>query len=51
MLYLTNEVLLLTDIFQIYIDECKSAYGIIILFPIVRQVSHGKLVQKTLAFT
>ena len=28
MLYLENDVLLLTDIFQIYIDTCKKAYGI-----------------------
>ena len=28
MLYLKKDVLLLTDIFQIYIDTCKTAYGI-----------------------
>ena len=28
MLYLKNDVLILTDIFQIYIDTCKKAYGI-----------------------
>ena len=28
MLYLKNDVLLLTDVFQIYIDTCKKAYGI-----------------------
>ena len=28
MLYLKNNVLLVTDIFQIYIDTCKKAYGI-----------------------
>ena len=28
MLYLKNDVLLLTDIFQNYIDKFKKAYGI-----------------------
>ena len=28
MLYLKNDVLLITDICRIYIDTCKKAYGI-----------------------
>ena len=32
MLFLKNDVLLLTEIFQNYIDTCISAYGINLLF-------------------
>ena len=32
MMYLKNEVFLLTDVFQNYIDTCLSAYGINPLF-------------------
>ena len=42
MLYLKNDVIILTVIFQNYIDACIPAYGIIPLFHIVHQATHKK---------
>ena len=44
MLYLKNDVLLLTDIFQIYIDTCKKLMVLIHYIRIVHHQSRGKLV-------
>ena len=48
MLYLKNDVLLLTDIFQNYIDTCKKAYANNPLYSYSTPSSHAKLAWKRL---